>query len=644
MKHQVPARFAGHPLVVALALVFMMVPGNARVARSGMLFGRDDYKIVVQAHSLAEQRQFSQAEDLLKALLRSDEQNREALSELATILSWDGRYDESVASYRRLLVLKPEDTGIHLEIGKVLLWQADRTGNQEYRRAAIKEFESALTTDSSGYIAIKQIGAAYFQLGEVDTAYRVLSSLHKLWPDDDETMRLLAQTCVARQDLGEAVPLMRELVKRFPGNPDLRWELADVLMQAGELDLAEKEFQTVLAKFPFHSASRMGLAQVRERQGRTEDAKGLFQSAALWASIKNPAPFLGLGNVEAAQGHWRTAVDYYRKAATVDPGNELAEANLRQAQWTIGPAINTGFTQFNPSQGLGQRIFEVEASMNLSDWGTWAVGYKRGQFMQESVPDLLRKDFSISWTYRVAHWLTSKLHGIVSDYSENPNDSRKLFGWSADLVLLPLPSTRLYLTYARTPATDSYATINSQYYSDVFAVGLDADLTRRLSIQANGSLARYHGSFTPGYWDWYHSRWILMEERQDKSRHQHLEGQISYKFSFEPVVTLSAGASTVKTINSIFLPYWAPLYFPTEKIALTVARSTHKLFNYSIEGRITHVHEGTEWGGGLSALFTFRLLNFVEVGASGSVEQMGTHVPWDGNSIGAVLRIHYSEW
>ena len=644
---------------LVLVIVIAAVPGASRAhpLRSGPereTSARDTasgdsarrarvYESVTRAHELAGKRAFAEAEKLLRDELTADADNPFLLFELATILSWDGQYDQSIGLYRTLLKRQPENTGLHLEIGRVLLWKADQSGDARYRREAIREFKAHVSLNPADCAGLKQIGAAYLRLGETDSAFARLSAVIRSCPDDDEAVRLLAETFAARKEIPQAVGILRTLTDKNPLNPDIRWELADFLVQSGDISSAETEYRTILRRYPYHTGALIGLARLLQWNNQLTESEEYCQIAALWASIKNPAPFMGLGDVESRRENWGTAVEYYRRALAVDPRNNDVRSGLRLARWSKGPQVNTEYGNYEASTGLSWGLIRAEGRVHAPGLGTLEAGYRKWRFATEYVPDVFRADYSLSWSSQITDWLRSDLGYTVSDFAENLNSGDIQHGWAANVAVAPFPALTLRAGYSRIPVTESYATIGPGYYSDVFAAGLDGRLWRSLSLQLGGYLSYQKGKFSIGYWNPYLSKWAPIAERADASRRTKIEGQLSFRVTEAPAVFIRAGASIYRSVHAENLPYWTPAAFPLEHITLSYTASGADGSRLELEARGNHVHEGSEWGGGASASLTLPLWNFLEAGASASFDRVGTAVPWNGVYLGAVLRICFGD-
>lgn len=640
---------------LVLIIVIIAVPGGSRAhpSRSGPVAGTTAgdtissgaerrakaYEAVTRAHELAGKKAFAEAEKLLRDRLSADAENPYLLFELATVLSWEGQYDQAIGLYRTLLKWQPENTGLHLEIGRVLLWKADQLGDARFRQEAIQEFKTHVAVNPDDCPGLKQIGAAYLTLGETDSAFTRLSSVVRLCPDDDEAVRLLAETYAARKDLHQAVGLLRILTDKNPLNPDIRWELADFLIQSGDISSAETEYRAVLRRYPYHTGALIGLARLLQWNNLLTESKEYCQIAALWASIKNPAPFVGLGDVESRRGNWGPAVEYYRRALAIDPKNDEVRSGLRLARWMKGPQLSTEYGDYEASTGLSWGLIKAGGRVYAPGLGTLEAGYRRWRFTTEHVSERFRADYSLSLSSQITDWLRSDLGYTASDFEENPSTGELQSGWAANLTVTPLPVLMVRMGYSRIPVSESYATIGPGYYSDVFAAGIDGRISRSLSLQLGGYVSRQNGKFFIGYWNAEFLRWDVIAERADLSTRTKIEGQLSYRVTEDPVLFIRAGASVFRSVHAENLPYWTPASFPFEHIDVSFSTSSANGSRLELEARGNHVHEGSQWGCGGSASVTLPLGNALEAGASASFENVGTAVPWNGVYVGVMLRI-----
>jgi tetratricopeptide (TPR) repeat protein len=160
----------------------------------------------ISAALLRERRQdFPGAETEYKQVLLLDPQSNEAAIGLANVYMKAGRIAEAEPLIRKLSASRPEDAGLHLQLGRVLAAQGKKD-------EAISEIQAAL----------------------------------KLSPGDKEAQRDVAELLVETGKLEEAGKLYRELSTGSPADADLHQLLGEVLMKQHHFPEAEEEFQAAI--------------------------------------------------------------------------------------------------------------------------------------------------------------------------------------------------------------------------------------------------------------------------------------------------------------------------------------------------------------------------------------------------------------
>lgn len=132
--------------------------------------------VIAQARRLADAKQLGQATALLRGHLERNASNREARSLLARLLSWDGRYHESIEEYTALLAEHPESASDRAGYARVLAW----SGRTE---AALEEFQRALAIDSSDVETRGAYARALAWIGDLPAASREYRTILDDHPD-----------------------------------------------------------------------------------------------------------------------------------------------------------------------------------------------------------------------------------------------------------------------------------------------------------------------------------------------------------------------------------------------------------------------------------------------------------------------------
>jgi len=160
--------------------------------------------------------------------------------ELARLLSYVQRYDESLAEYRTLLAQRPELDQARLEMAKVLFW----AGRPDQARQVFEDLP-ATSMDRDAVLALADLYASDKQYGRAET---LLRDLLKRSPDDDEAHYRLAEVLSWAGDYDASLDIYRDLLRTRPDDVQLRRKYAFVLIWSGQRDQAIMELRRSLGE------------------------------------------------------------------------------------------------------------------------------------------------------------------------------------------------------------------------------------------------------------------------------------------------------------------------------------------------------------------------------------------------------------
>lgn len=109
------------------------------------------------------------------------------------------------------------------------------------------------------------------------------------------------------------------LVKNNPKNPDLRVELAYVLVQEGKLNEAQKELENALALDKNHFGAKLNLAIVMGEKGDMKGAKKKLEEVAKENPKNEDAKFL-LGQAYIELGEYKKSREQFDFLLKLNPG------------------------------------------------------------------------------------------------------------------------------------------------------------------------------------------------------------------------------------------------------------------------------------------------------------------------------------
>lgn len=160
--------------------------------------------------------------------------------ELARALSYLQRYDESLAEYRKVLALRPDDTAVRQDYGQVLLW----SGRVEDSYAELSRVPAADLTPAAA-LALADTLVARRAYPEAEAIFRrELARNH----GDHLTRLKLAEILSWTKRYDEALALYRTILEALPDDVQVRRRYALVLLWAGRVDESAAELRRTLAE------------------------------------------------------------------------------------------------------------------------------------------------------------------------------------------------------------------------------------------------------------------------------------------------------------------------------------------------------------------------------------------------------------
>ena len=165
-----------------------------------------------------------------------------------------------------------------------------------------------------------------------DRAAAEAAEAHRLAPNDESAAVMAARLAARAQGgLPRALTLLEQFLVREPKSLEARFTLARLLLQAGRVDDAQKQFEAALAQDPDNPVILFSLAQVAAQAGQNGVAQQYLQRYIdLPADIArdNAIAMLFMGQIAEEDKRYEDAIRWY---ARVDAGEQADVARIRQA-------------------------------------------------------------------------------------------------------------------------------------------------------------------------------------------------------------------------------------------------------------------------------------------------------------------------
>jgi tetratricopeptide (TPR) repeat protein len=275
-----------------------------------------------------------------------------------------GMLEEALREFRRVTDLRPSDASAPLFLGLIAIRQArwDEAA-QSLRIAADAGVPKAAVLHNLGF-ALEQLG----RLDEAEAAYGDAASRAREDPrvmlgwsivalkrgDHQVAQGRLARTLellkdkpvpalwywattlasAGLDDAAGALKAARDGVAAYPDNPVLRNNLAVLLELSGDLEGAEKMLRAALIEDPALPQVSKNLADILYRNGRYDDAAEAYERAAKLNPELGDDLYFKLGNIAYKRRDHTRARESWAQATALNPGHELARANLEMLDLT----------------------------------------------------------------------------------------------------------------------------------------------------------------------------------------------------------------------------------------------------------------------------------------------------------------------
>jgi tetratricopeptide (TPR) repeat protein len=269
-----------------------------------------------------------------------------------------GMLEEALREFRRVLELRPTDNGAPLFLGLIAIRQARWDEAADALRQAA---EAGVPRPA----ALHNLGFALEQLGRLDEAEAAYGDATSRAKDDFRIMlgwsivalkrgdNKVAQSRLARacellggkpvpaiwywaatlaaaglDDSENALRIAREGVAAYPANAVLENNLAVLLEASGDLQGAEAMLRSALAEDAALPQVSKNLADILYRNGRYDEAGEAYERAAKLNPELGDDLYFKLGNIAYKRRDHVRARESWAKATTLNPGHQLARANL----------------------------------------------------------------------------------------------------------------------------------------------------------------------------------------------------------------------------------------------------------------------------------------------------------------------------
>lgn len=285
-----------------------------------------------------------------------------------------------------------------------VLWSLGNT--QEMRQKVNQELAGNRTPDlliQDGLLKLKQ--------GDSAGARASLLEALKINPADLRALQALTQSYVAEKQPAVAVQKVEEFAAAQPRSAPVQEFAGLLLWSNGDLQRAREAFMAAKAADPHFVNADFSLAQLDVLDKKWDNAEKRLQDVVR-QDAHNALAMMWLANLSAARGDNKTALNYYRQVADVDPANPDALNNMA---YLLAAMPNRA----DEALKYAQKAQEVSPDdPNIADTLGWIL-YQKGLY-PSAIQQLQRaaaKESNVVWKYHLAMAYAragDRTHGLMA--------------------------------------------------------------------------------------------------------------------------------------------------------------------------------------------------------------------------------------
>ncbi len=308
------------------------VERRGELAADGVRAGREAMRA---GDYTAARRSFGEA-------LRHAPDHPRALYNLALVDLSEGRHDEAVAGFEKVLALGGiENAEVSAPLRSLAFTNLGLLYLQRQRyEEAETVLEQAVELDPARPASWTNLGVARRNLGKTDAAAEAFRLAHELDPEDPSTINNLALVYIDAESWIDAVALLRPAVDRHPDNASLWLNLGLSQLGMDNGEGAAESFEAAIRCDPddaggWASAAVIHLVRLHYEAGRHGDAIRQTQRALAWRDgLVNAWIYRGLA--QKALGNLADARESFEQARRLDPAQAEVHNNLGSVYYELG--------------------------------------------------------------------------------------------------------------------------------------------------------------------------------------------------------------------------------------------------------------------------------------------------------------------
>lgn len=256
----------------------------------------------------------------LQTLLSRTPDNAVVRYNLARAYHSRGELDAARVQYQEACKLRPDFVASWLGLGQVYLVKRD------YGKA-LAAAESVLKVDASNLSAKVIKANALMNSGNLRQARTDLEANIKQQPDSPDLQFQMALVDFSEQHYPQAEAAFRKLRDRFPNDMRLVYAISEVYMMTGRKREAVDFLKAEMARHPNRNDLRLAMANVAMRTSDLDIAEREYKSL-LTLDPRNIELYMRLGETLRRAGKMQESINVLRKGQQLNPNDPMANLQV----------------------------------------------------------------------------------------------------------------------------------------------------------------------------------------------------------------------------------------------------------------------------------------------------------------------------
>ncbi|MDH3713761.1 MAG: tetratricopeptide repeat protein [Gammaproteobacteria bacterium] len=320
--------------------------------------------IILRAKVLVDLGRTEEAFDSMQAALDDNPEDLPIKLGYARLLVESGQFERAAEQLRELYVLNKDNANLVYALGLLaiesrrledareymiqVLALGTRNNDANYYLGRIAESQRDYVLATKRYLLVNggdnqldaqiRVAEMLARLDRMEEAREHLRKLQIMNPEPNNAVRFyLAEGEILRQagHHGEAMRVLSEALKEFPGNTDLLYARALTAEKVDRPDIVEQDLLEVLSREPdnAHALNALGY-YLADHTDRLQEAKD-YITRALELLPNDPAVIDSMGWLQYRLGNHEQALEYLKRAYEKLEDAEIA-AHLGEVLWVTG--------------------------------------------------------------------------------------------------------------------------------------------------------------------------------------------------------------------------------------------------------------------------------------------------------------------